>query len=138
MRVSAGSHCERRVPLLKSRNKRAPICAALFAILAAGVQAQDPAPAPQPEQTNAVQKLVTPAPASFSAHAVAGKISDDQLKPLLVGKTLYLRGGYLDNTLGFDEQGKLKSQSPQGSYTLCAIQVDKVHLSKHKLQIEGQ
>jgi hypothetical protein len=128
--------------LLKSRNRKAAICAALLAILAVGVQAQDPAPAsqpaPQPAQTNAVEKLITPAPASFSAHAFAGKINEDQLKPLLVGKTLYLRGGYLDNTLGFDEQGKLMSQSPRGSYTLCAIQVDKVHLSKHKLQVEGQ
>jgi hypothetical protein len=128
--------------LLKSRNRKAAICAALLAILAVGVQAQDPAPAsqpaPQPAQTNAVERLITPAPASFSAHAFAGKINEDQLKPLLVGKTLYLRGGYLDNTLGFDEQGKLMSQSPRGSYTLSAIQVDKVHLSKHKLQVEGQ
>jgi outer membrane biosynthesis protein TonB len=138
MRVFVDSLCERRVPLLTSRNKGAAICAALLVILAAGVQGQDSAPAPEPAQTNAVQKLVAPAPTSFSAHAVAGNISEDQLKPLLVGKTLYLRGGYIDNTLDFDEHGRLMSQSPQGSYTLCAIQVDKVHLSRHRLQLEGQ
>src|SRR5258708_9818647 len=138
MPVFVDSLCQRRLLLLTSRNKGAAICAALFAILSAGVQAQDSAPAPQPAQANAVQELITPAAASFSAHAVAGNVSEDQLEPLLVGKTLYLRGGYLENTLDFDEQGRLMSQSPHGSYTLCAIQVDKVHLSKHKLQVEGQ
>lgn len=56
---------------------------------------------------------------------------------MLVGKALYLRGGYLDNTLAFGEHGALIGHSPQGSYTLSAIQIDKVHLTKHKVELEG-
>ncbi len=57
---------------------------------------------------------------------------------MLVGKQLFLRGGYLDNTLSFNEHGILVGHSAQGSYTLCEIQIDKVHLSKHKVEFEGQ
>jgi len=56
---------------------------------------------------------------------------------MLVGKPLYLRGGYLDNTLSFNEHGALIGHSPQGSYTLCAVQIDKVRLTKHKVELEG-
>ena len=56
---------------------------------------------------------------------------------MLVGKALYLRGGYLDNNLSFDEHGKLDGHSPQGSYTLSAIQIDHVHLTKTKVELEG-
>lgn len=56
---------------------------------------------------------------------------------MLVGKALYLRGGYLENTLEFDEHGGLITKSPQGSYTLSGIQIDKVRLTKHKVALEG-
>jgi outer membrane biosynthesis protein TonB len=56
---------------------------------------------------------------------------------MLVGKPLYLRGGYLDNTLSFDEHGKLDGHSPQGSYTLSAIQIDHVRLTKKKVELDG-
>ncbi|MGA2851639.1 MAG: energy transducer TonB [Terracidiphilus sp.] len=56
---------------------------------------------------------------------------------MLVGKPLYLRGGFLDNSLSFNENGGLIGHSPQGSYTLSAIQIDKVHLTKHKVELEG-
>jgi outer membrane biosynthesis protein TonB len=51
---------------------------------------------------------------------------------------LFLRGGYLDNTLSFNEHGVLIGHSPQGSYTLSAIEIDKVHMSRHKVELEGQ
>ncbi len=56
---------------------------------------------------------------------------------MLVGKALYLRGGYLDNTLSFNEHGRLIGHSPQGSYTLNAIQIDRVRVTKHKVTLEG-
>lgn len=56
---------------------------------------------------------------------------------MLVGKALYLRGGYLDNTQSFNEHGGLIGHSPQGSYTLNAIQIDRVRLTKHKVTLEG-
>ena len=57
---------------------------------------------------------------------------------MLVGKQLFLRGGYLDNDLSFNEHGSLVGRSPQGSYTLCEIQIDKVRLSKHKVELDGE
>ena len=66
-----------------------------------------------------------------------GGITEDELRTMLVGKELFLRGGYLDNDLGYNEHGILIGHSPQGSYTLCEIQIDKVHLSKHKVETRG-
>jgi outer membrane biosynthesis protein TonB len=66
------------------------------------------------------------------------EITEDELKTLLVGKQLFLRGGYLDNELGYNEHGILVGHSAQGSYTLSAIQIDKIHLTKHKLELEGE
>ena len=80
-----------------------------------------------------------PARTSQPAHAAEpNEISEDEIKSLLVGKQLFLRGGYLDNDLSYNENGVLVSHSPQGSYTLSAIQIDKVHLAKHKLELEGE
>ena len=57
---------------------------------------------------------------------------------MLVGKQLFLRGGYLDNTLSFNEHGILVGHSAQGpQQTLCEIQIDKVHLSKHKVEFKA-
>jgi TonB family protein len=43
----------------------------------------------------------------------------------------------LDDSLSFNEHGVLIGHSPLGSYTLCGVQIDKVRLTKHKLQLEG-
>jgi TonB family protein len=67
----------------------------------------------------------------------AGAITEDEIRQLLVGKTLYLRNGYLENSLDFDERGRLTGHSDQGSYTLCLVQIDKVHLTKRKLELTG-
>jgi len=56
---------------------------------------------------------------------------------MLVGKALFLRGGYLDNTLTFNEHGGLIGHSPQGSYTLNAIEIDRVRITSHKVTLEG-
>ena len=73
----------------------------------------------------------------FSVHTVGGEIKEEQLKQMLAGKTLYLRGGYQDNSLEFDEHGRLVSHSSQGSYTLSQIQINKVKLSKKKVELFG-
>lgn len=78
-------------------------------------------------------------PATVQASApLPGEITEDELKRNLLGKQLYLRGGYMENTLNFNEHGKLIGRSPQGSYTLNQIQIDRVHLTKHKVEMEGQ
>jgi outer membrane biosynthesis protein TonB len=66
-----------------------------------------------------------------------GEITEDDLKRMLLGKQLFLRGGYIDNDLNFSETGMLIGHSPQGSYTLNEIQIEKVHLTKHKVELEG-
>jgi Gram-negative bacterial TonB protein C-terminal len=86
------------------------------------------------------------APKSPPVHAAGTKppavpdvpsIREEQLRAQLVGKMFYLRGGYLDNDLHFDEQGRLAGSSPQASYTLSMVQFDQVHLSKHRLELRG-
>jgi hypothetical protein len=120
-------------------------------------QAPQPAPAPAPPATPAESAPASqqppadqapqppPAPVSAPANAAsgspespeAGGITEEELRSLLVGKELFLRGGYLDNTLSFNEHGVLIGHSSQGSYTLCGIQINKVRLTKHKVELEG-
>jgi outer membrane biosynthesis protein TonB len=85
-----------------------------------------PSPAPQPAASAA-----KPQPAETG-------ITEEEIKRQVAGKDLFLRGGYLDNSLNFNEHGKLISSSPVGSYTLSAIRIDKVRLSKHKVELDGQ
>jgi hypothetical protein len=67
----------------------------------------------------------------------AGSITEDELRKQFEGKDLFLRGGYLDNTLTFNEHGVLIGHSPQGSYTLAGIRIEKVRLLKHKVELTG-
>ena len=97
---------------------------------AAQPAAQEPA-APHAAQQPGPDKAAVPEPSQ------AGGITEEEVKHQLVGKAFYLRGGYLDNAMSFDERGKLVSHSAQGSYTLSAIEIDKVHLTKHKVELEG-
>ena len=94
-------------------------------------------PGPVPAATAPAAKDPLLSQGSFTVHTVGGEIKDDQLRQLLVGKTLYLRAGYQDNNLEFDEHGKLQGHSAQGSFTLSQIQINKVKLSKHKLELVG-
>jgi len=50
---------------------------------------------------------------------------------------LFLRGGYLENTLDFDQAGRLISNSPRGSYTLCFVRIDQVHFTRRKVEMIG-
>jgi TonB family protein len=114
-------------------------------------QQTPPAPVAQPPAAPAAPAtLLVPSPAaptapqpspavteSEAAEAAQGGITEEEVKQLLVGKALYLRGGYLDNSLSFDEHGRIIGHSPQGSYTLSAIQIERVRLTKHKVELEG-
>jgi hypothetical protein len=100
-------------------------------------QTQPGALAATPNTHTLPEKDPTLSQGPFSIHTVGGEIKEDQLKQIIVGKTLYLRAGYQDNNLEFDEHGRLLGHSPQGSYTLSQIQINKLKLSKHKLELEG-
>ena len=94
--------------------------------------------APAPVAAAQSNPAAQPKPEAQTLPAPAGPgITEDELKQTLVGKTFYLRGGYLNDNLAFDQHGNLSWHSPQGSYTLSLIQIEKVHLGKHKMEIEG-
>jgi TonB family protein len=100
-------------------------------------QQSGPALLPAP---SAVPKQVAPKPFNLSS-AEQGKaapaVNENELRQQLMGKTFYLRTGYLDNTLHFDEKGKLDGNSPRAPYTLSLVEITHVRLEKHKLEIEG-
>jgi hypothetical protein len=106
---------------------------------------QPPASAtPQPAATPQVAPATSPAtgPAPFVLTSpeqgnLATPVSEQDLRQQLEGKTFYLRSGYLDNPLHFDEQGHLDGHSPQGSYTLSLIEIERVKLEKHRLVLQG-
>jgi TonB family protein len=79
----------------------------------------------------------TAAPSSASQTSDPGSITEDELRKQFEGKDLFLRGGYLDNTLTFNEHGVLIGHSPQGSYTLSGIRIEKVRVLKHKVELTG-
>jgi len=114
-------------------------CSAVLTLgLAFPAHGQQAAVAEQaPAAQAAVAEKTPSAPASADAKPEAGGITEEELKQLLVGKALYLRGGYLDNTLSFDEHGRLIGHAAQGSFTLCAMEIDKVRLTRHKVELEG-
>lgn len=106
---------------------------------AASAQSDQPfAPPAQQTAPTPLAQPQSPAPVSKAAESSeVGGITEDSLKKMLVGKSLYLRGGYLDGSLSFNEHGVLIGHSPTGSYTLCLVEIDKVHLTKHKVELEG-
>lgn len=64
-------------------------------------------------------------------------ITEDQIRSQLTNKLLYLRGFYLDDNLKFNENGQIVGTPQKGSFTLCAVEIKKVHLTKHSLELEG-
>ncbi len=112
------------------------VCGTLALVLSQSVTAQQTAlnstHNSTPVPTAAAQTGTPEAPAPLP-----GEITEDELRHMLLGKQLFLRGGYMDNDLNFNEMGILIGHSPQGSFTLNEIQIDRVHLTKHKLEMEG-
>jgi len=119
---------------VKSRVIPATAAMAGYALVFLGTLAMNSsAPAQQAPQPPTATTHQTQPPATEPA----GSITEEQLRQMLVGKPLYLRGGYLSNNLSFGEDGLLINESPRGSYTLSAVEIDRVHLTKHKVVLEG-
>jgi hypothetical protein len=155
MRAFIESVRESRIPGNSNKTatlaRTALICTAsgLIALAQTPTVSQPPAH-PEREQSTAavaapqIQIAATPAKLTgFAAalknasHTTDGAIDEEQIKQVLVGKTLYLRGDYLDNSLSFDLHGNLTGQSARGSYTLCSIRIDNAKFSKHKVELNG-
>ena len=106
-------------------------------------ETQQPAPAAPSASEPAQQPAAEPAKSDDKSATMTEEelreaaATEDQLRQKLVGKTFYLRGGYLDNTLHFNEKGDLDGSSPKASYTLSLVQIDKVKVDKHHVELEG-
>ena len=114
----------------------APIAALMIAsgFAACAQSPASPQPAPGAGAGSSNSRVTQAKPAvTPEVHA----ITENDLKAQLQGKTFYLRGGYIENELHFNEQGRLVGNSPQMSYTLSMVQIDRVHLSKHKVELVG-
>jgi TonB family protein len=99
--------------------------------------AQQAAPI-QPAQAQPSQTPPAPAqPASSAPAAEFAPVTEADLQRRLVGKQLFLRGGWLGDSLSFTEHGDPVGHPAVGSFTLSAIQIDKVHLTKHRVEFEG-
>lgn len=119
-----------------SRRLRLPLALAAFSIIAANALYSTATPEPP---SGAV---LTSATASVAADEngkdqKSGETTEDQLKQMLVGKQLFLRGAYLDDSLSFNEHGVALGHPAVGSFTLSAIEIDKVRLTKHKVELTG-
>ena len=77
------------------------------------------------------------APVVTPAETKGSGITEDQIRSQLAGKLLFLRGFYLDDNLKFSEQGHVLGTPQKGSFTLCAVEIKKVKLTKHTLELEG-
>jgi outer membrane biosynthesis protein TonB len=101
----------------------------LMAVLAPILRSQQtsnpPAPASPGQPRNSGTDAAEPA---SKADAIVGRLE---------GKQIFLRVFDLNNDLKFDENGNLLGTPQPGSFTLCAIDVKKVHVSKHRVEVEG-
>ena len=63
--------------------------------------------------------------------------TEQAIRARLEGKQLFLRVFDMGNDLRFDVNGRLEGTTDPGPFTLCAIDVKKVHFSKHRVEIDG-
>ena len=54
-----------------------------------------------------------------------------------MGKPLFLRGAYLGDSLSFTEHGDPTGHPTKGSFTLSGVAIEKVRLTKRKVELEG-
>lgn len=77
------------------------------------------------------------APAPVPAVTNTAPITEDGLKARYMGKMIFLRGSYLGDDLNFDTNGNVQGSPAASSFTLSALEVKKISLSKRKLEIEA-
>ena len=116
-----------------------PAAVALCAVFALTLDLSGFTQQPQPQEpvSATTAPLQAPKSAAKPEPAHAPEITEAELKQQLVGKPLFLLGGYLNDSLNFNEHGALIGHSPKGSYTLCAVQIEKVRLTRHKVELVG-
>jgi len=123
---------------LSSVMTAALLCSTMTTFSSAQQTAAGGAVAPAPAA--AAMAPATPA-ASAAADAALLRstppLTEDALRSRYVGKLIFLRGSYLGDDLNFDQNGKVNGGPAVGSFTLSAFKIQKVKLSKHKLEFEA-
>ena len=96
-------------------------------------------PAPtKPAPTQSAQAVPSPRQILPPSQQAAAPIpTEDALRRQLIGKTWYLRGLELGDTLRFSMRGQPLDHVETGSYTLCLVRIDKVQLTHKRLELEG-
>jgi TonB family protein len=103
-------------------------------------------PAPPPDSSSTSTKAATAqstregAAAQESAvvdAATGSEVTEDELRQALLNRHLFLRGLWLSDDLHFGMKGALTSQSGRGSFTLCDVEIEKVRLTKKRLELVG-
>ena len=124
-------------PETRSMNwKRAWIAA--FALLVLCCHPIFPQQTSSPVQPANATSSDTTAATMATEDVLAGPVSDDDdLRRALTGKQLFIRGLWLDDDLHFNMYGDLVSTSPKGSFTLCAVEIEHVRLTKKQVELEG-
>jgi TonB family protein len=108
--------------------------AALFLVITLAANAQQPAP-PQQKANPSAQR--SNERKSERSGPKVEPIKEDELRHQFEGKTFYLRGGYSENEIRFDANGHLQGTAQQLPYTLSMMEINKVHLSKHRVELDG-
>ena len=119
------------------RLKTFPLLAAAVFTLSSLASGEDDKVTPPPTAAPAPVSVKFQTASAIPNDLKGSGITEDQIRAELEGKLLFLRGFYLDDNLKFNMDGKLVGNSKKGSFTLCAIDVKKVKLSKHNLELEG-
>jgi TonB family protein len=94
-------------------------------------------------QQTAAGGVAAAAPTAAAAAADAALVkstaplTEDALRARYVGKLIFLRGSYLGDDLNFDQDGKVSGSPTAASFTLSAFEIQKVKLSKHKLEFDA-
>ena len=104
-------------------------------VLAATLAAAASPGAMQGQQAGAA--LPTAQSSSVRAKAKTPLLTEDMLKSRYVGKMVFIRGFYAADDLNFDMDGKVNGSPSTASFTLNALEVRKVSLSKKKVEFEA-
>ena len=119
------------------RLKSLPLLAAAVFTLSSLASGEDDKVVPPPAAKPAPVSVKFQTASAIPNDLRGSGITEEQIRGELDGKLLFLRGFYLDDNLKFNEEGKLIGTSKKGSFTLCAIDVKKIKLSKRTLELEG-
>lgn len=131
-------------PMFQLRKYRSDACLALPALLllsASIAPAQQTASAPTGQSITELKvapAAASPVDAGGDELTGGSGITEEELTAMLVGKPLFLRSGNLSDSLNFNLHGHLIGESVPAPFTLCAVEINSVRLSRRKVELRGK